>query len=229
MTRSENRGYGGASRSGFVAAEKEFVFYTDGDGQFDVVGLRKVLEQMDPGLGWSMVTNSSAAIPPQNLDRQHLKLVCRWLSASGSGTSIAISPIRRSLWMHPAGFYKWKNLHRAGQENSDVGVRDREAPVNDFPRQYGRRSSSLAIALDDAAAAPYELPSPGLVRTRRKGRLGCKFDRDPHSRLREYAATVKRRFDGLLERAEPPGRRAASSRRSSLPTGSGTSWTLKRG
>jgi glycosyltransferase involved in cell wall biosynthesis len=32
---STNRGYGGALRSGFAAATKEFVFYTDGDAQYD--------------------------------------------------------------------------------------------------------------------------------------------------------------------------------------------------
>lgn len=31
-----NLGYGSALRSGFGAATKEFVFYTDGDGQFDI-------------------------------------------------------------------------------------------------------------------------------------------------------------------------------------------------
>jgi len=31
-----NKGYGMALRSGFAAAKKTFVFYTDGDGQFDI-------------------------------------------------------------------------------------------------------------------------------------------------------------------------------------------------
>jgi glycosyltransferase involved in cell wall biosynthesis len=31
-----NRGYGGALQSGFRSASKEWVFYTDGDGQFDL-------------------------------------------------------------------------------------------------------------------------------------------------------------------------------------------------
>ncbi len=31
----QNRGYGGALRSGFATASKEFVFYTDGDAQYD--------------------------------------------------------------------------------------------------------------------------------------------------------------------------------------------------
>jgi glycosyltransferase involved in cell wall biosynthesis len=35
-----NRGYGGALRSGFAAATREWVFYTDGDAQYDVRELR---------------------------------------------------------------------------------------------------------------------------------------------------------------------------------------------
>src|SRR5215207_8420853 len=36
ITHPSNRGYGAALRSGFAAASKELVFYTDGDGQYDV-------------------------------------------------------------------------------------------------------------------------------------------------------------------------------------------------
>jgi glycosyltransferase involved in cell wall biosynthesis len=36
VTHEFNRGYGGALRSGFAAATQEFVFYTDGDAQYDV-------------------------------------------------------------------------------------------------------------------------------------------------------------------------------------------------
>jgi glycosyltransferase involved in cell wall biosynthesis len=35
VTHAANRGYGGALRSGFATATKEYVFYTDGDGQYD--------------------------------------------------------------------------------------------------------------------------------------------------------------------------------------------------
>jgi glycosyltransferase involved in cell wall biosynthesis len=41
-----NRGYGTALQSGFRAATKELVFYTDGDGQFDIAELPPLLELM---------------------------------------------------------------------------------------------------------------------------------------------------------------------------------------
>jgi glycosyltransferase involved in cell wall biosynthesis len=51
VTHAENRGYGAALRSGFAAARKDFVFYTDGDGQYDVGELRKLLDCMAPDVG----------------------------------------------------------------------------------------------------------------------------------------------------------------------------------
>ena len=38
-----NKGYGGALQSGFKAASKRLVFYTDGDGQFDISEISKLL------------------------------------------------------------------------------------------------------------------------------------------------------------------------------------------
>jgi len=51
VTHPQNRGYGGALRSGFAAATKELVFYTDGDGQYDVGEMPKLLAKMKPGVG----------------------------------------------------------------------------------------------------------------------------------------------------------------------------------
>ena len=45
-----NRGYGGALRSGFAAATKDLVFYTDGDGQYDVLELKKLLPALQEGV-----------------------------------------------------------------------------------------------------------------------------------------------------------------------------------
>ncbi len=38
-----NRGYGGALKSGFAASRKAYVFFTDGDGQFDVAEIERLL------------------------------------------------------------------------------------------------------------------------------------------------------------------------------------------
>ncbi len=43
-----NRGYGGALRTGFSAARGEWVFYTDGDYQYDVDDLRLLWEKAHP-------------------------------------------------------------------------------------------------------------------------------------------------------------------------------------
>ncbi|MBI2018638.1 glycosyltransferase family 2 protein [Candidatus Daviesbacteria bacterium] len=42
----QNLGYGGALRSGFKAAKNELIFYTDGDGQYDVSELSILLSLM---------------------------------------------------------------------------------------------------------------------------------------------------------------------------------------
>ncbi len=44
----ENRGYGGALRSGFAAASKDIIFYTDGDAQYDVRDLLRLYPLLTP-------------------------------------------------------------------------------------------------------------------------------------------------------------------------------------
>jgi glycosyltransferase involved in cell wall biosynthesis len=47
-----NRGYGGALRTGFATASKEFVFYTDGDGQYDPAEVTLLWEKMAADVDW---------------------------------------------------------------------------------------------------------------------------------------------------------------------------------
>ncbi len=44
ITHNKNRGYGGALKSGFKNARKEWVFYTDGDAQYDPREVKKLWE-----------------------------------------------------------------------------------------------------------------------------------------------------------------------------------------
>ncbi|MGE3274578.1 MAG: glycosyltransferase family 2 protein [Vicinamibacterales bacterium] len=48
----QNRGYGGALRTGFATASKEFVFYTDGDAQYDPAEMTLLWHKMGPGIDW---------------------------------------------------------------------------------------------------------------------------------------------------------------------------------
>lgn len=50
-----NQGYGGALQSGFAAATGEYVFFTDGDGQFDLAEIPRLvalLDRADMAIGW---------------------------------------------------------------------------------------------------------------------------------------------------------------------------------
>jgi glycosyltransferase involved in cell wall biosynthesis len=51
ITHPVNLGYGQALRSGFAAATKDLVFYTDGDGQYDAGELVDLLAQMRGNVG----------------------------------------------------------------------------------------------------------------------------------------------------------------------------------
>ncbi|MBI4891107.1 MAG: glycosyltransferase family 2 protein, partial [Acidobacteria bacterium] len=51
VTHPANRGYGGALISGFQASTMDFVFYTDGDGQYDVGELPLLLAAVRPAVG----------------------------------------------------------------------------------------------------------------------------------------------------------------------------------
>ena len=46
ISHERNKGYGAALRSGFAAASKSLIFYTDGDGQYDVRELSTLLPLM---------------------------------------------------------------------------------------------------------------------------------------------------------------------------------------
>jgi glycosyltransferase involved in cell wall biosynthesis len=51
VTHPENLGYGMALRSGMAAASKDYIFYTDGDSQYDVGELPELLARMSPEAG----------------------------------------------------------------------------------------------------------------------------------------------------------------------------------
>src|SRR5438874_10822654 len=50
VTHEGNRGYGAALRSGFASASKDFIFYTDGDAQYDPSEMALLWGRMAPGV-----------------------------------------------------------------------------------------------------------------------------------------------------------------------------------
>ncbi|MDP2945973.1 MAG: glycosyltransferase family 2 protein [bacterium] len=50
VTHPVNKGYGAALKSGFRNARKDFIFYTDGDGQYDMDELKNLVAEMKDGV-----------------------------------------------------------------------------------------------------------------------------------------------------------------------------------
>ncbi|MCZ2127505.1 MAG: glycosyltransferase family 2 protein [Anaerolineales bacterium] len=65
ITHPTNRGYGAALRSGFAAATKEWVFYTDGDSQYNPLELTVLADALDENAdavnGYKISRNDSLA------------------------------------------------------------------------------------------------------------------------------------------------------------------------
>jgi hypothetical protein len=65
ITHDRNRGYGAALRSGFATADREWVFYTDGDGQYDPGELAQLVEyatdDVDVVQGYKLERSDNAA------------------------------------------------------------------------------------------------------------------------------------------------------------------------
>jgi glycosyltransferase involved in cell wall biosynthesis len=145
-----NRGYGAALRTGFASATKELVFYTDGDGQYDVKELAKLRPLLVAGVdivngykikradGWQRgalgaVYNRLAhllfSIPIRDVDcdfRLLRRRAFEGVELSSSSGSICVEMVHK--------------LHRAGRTFA-------EAPVNHYPRAHGRSQFLTAARL----------------------------------------------------------------------------------
>jgi glycosyltransferase involved in cell wall biosynthesis len=79
VTHDRNRGYGGALRSGFANATKDFVFYTDGDGQYDVKELPVLLMLMTDDTHFVNGIKMTRQDPPHRVFAGNLhRFLMRW-------------------------------------------------------------------------------------------------------------------------------------------------------
>jgi glycosyltransferase involved in cell wall biosynthesis len=94
-----NRGYGGALQSGFTAAQKQWVFYTDGDAQYDAAEIVRCIDAVTPTTdivqGWKVGRGDSWY--RKVIGRTYHHVVKRLFSLSVRDTDCDFRLVRRSL------------------------------------------------------------------------------------------------------------------------------------
>jgi glycosyltransferase involved in cell wall biosynthesis len=136
-----NRGYGGALRSGFQAATQEFVFYTDGDGQYDPRELPRLVHLMRDGVG---LVNGYKRNRADAFYRKLTGGTYEWMARAVFGIRIRdvdcdfrlirTAYVRRIPLTFESGAIGLElvyNLQAAGCRAVETGVRH-------YPRMYGR-------------------------------------------------------------------------------------------
>lgn len=136
----QNRGYGGALRTGFAAATKEWVFYTDGDAQYNPLELVNLVEAVTPEVdvvnGYKIARNDP--LSRKVIGRVYHHFVKLMFGFKLRDVDCDFRLIRRAL------FDKVALKSDSGticlemvKKFQDAGYRFVEVPVHHFHRQYG--------------------------------------------------------------------------------------------
>ena len=144
ITHRANLGYGRSLRDGFDAARYDYVFYTDGDGQFDVTELTGFVERAAPGravVGYRLERSEGAlrkftSWAYNSLIRILFGLKLRDVDCSFKVFPAAVVPL---LELKSDKFFidteLMVKLKKAGVEIEELGVRH-------LPREYGKSTVS---------------------------------------------------------------------------------------
>src|SRR5713101_59825 len=178
VTHEHNRGYGAALASGFDASNKDLVFLTDGDKQFDVSELRDFLPAMDGQtdlvIGWR---RNRADPPMRKLNALGWKALVNLLFGyTARDVDCAFKLFRRRVWesvtVHSRGAtFSAEFLVKARR----LGFHVKELPVSHLPRTAGNPTGAR---LDVIVKAFVEL-----------FRLWRDLDRDLHTDPRAQGRT----------------------------------------
>ena len=137
----KNRGYGGALRSGFAAATKEWIFYTDGDAQYDPRELTNLAdlagEDVDFINGWKLERHDP-------LHRIIIGRIYQYIIKLSFGLKLRdvdcdFRLMRREVFDHvdltaDSGVICVELMKKV----QDAGFRLAETPVHHFHRAYGK-------------------------------------------------------------------------------------------
>lgn len=139
-----NLGYGAALQSGFRAATKQFVFFTDGDGQFDIgemPGLLPLMEKFDIVCGYRL--NRSDPLIRKLNGWLWTKLVCLLFGMNLRDIDCAFKLFRREIFDHiqmssSGALISAEILARAARK----GYRITEVGVHHYPRTAGSQTGA---------------------------------------------------------------------------------------
>ena len=136
-----NLGYGSALRTGFASATKDLIFYTDGDAQYDVRELEKLLPLMTDDVD---IVNGYKISRSDPLHRIIIgKIYCRIIKLA---FMIKIRDVDCDFRLIRRASYKRVRLHSTSgticvemvKSFQDAGLRFAECPVHHYHRAYGK-------------------------------------------------------------------------------------------
>lgn len=137
----ENRGYGAALRSGFQAAAGELVFYTDGDGQYDVAELKDLVarlrDDVDAVNGYKI--QRADGFPRRWLGRSYHGLVRLLFGLKVRDVDCDFRLLRRRVVEAiPLTFSSGAICAELMTQIERAGFRVEEVPVHHYPRLSGK-------------------------------------------------------------------------------------------
>ncbi|OFW36804.1 MAG: glycosyl transferase [Acidobacteria bacterium RIFCSPLOWO2_12_FULL_67_14b] len=138
---AKNRGYGGALRSGFATASKDFVFYTDGDAQYDPAEMTVLWETMTDDVDWVNGWKISRSDPIHRIiiGRIYHHMVKLLFGLKVRDVDCDFRLMRRRIFdvVHlekNSGVICLEMMKKF----QDAGFRVAETPVHHFHRAYGK-------------------------------------------------------------------------------------------
>jgi glycosyltransferase involved in cell wall biosynthesis len=137
----QNRGYGGALRTGFATASKDFVFYTDGDAQYDPTEMTLLWEKMHDDVDWVNGWKISRSDPMHRIiiGRFYHHMVKLLFGLTVRDVDCDFRLMRRRIFdvvrlEKDSGVICLEMMKKF----QDAGFRVAEHPVHHFHRAYGK-------------------------------------------------------------------------------------------
>ncbi|MHC4288524.1 MAG: glycosyltransferase family 2 protein [Planctomycetota bacterium] len=139
-----NQGYGAALQSGFRAATKDYVFYTDGDGQFDIAELPKLLPLIQD---YDIV--SGYRIDRQDNLLRKINAFC-WTKLVGFLFDLKLKDIDCAFKLYKRGMFDHIEMHSTGAlidteilaRAQRKGYTTTQIGVHHFPRTAGQQTGA---------------------------------------------------------------------------------------